>query len=311
MSPIHDQSYRRYEGKREPLGRDWVVITRAGIRNALGRKAFLALLVLAWIPFIVRSVQIYVVTTYVQAAQVAPVDARMFMSFIEQQGVFVFFVTVFIGAGLIAGDRRANALQIYLSKPLLRMEYIGGKLAILVIFLLFVTLVPALLLLLLQVLFAGNLDFLRSNLHVVPAVLLASLVRVLVASFTMLALSSLSKSTRYVAILYTGVIFFTEVDVRRAAGSSPVRPASPGCRSAATSTCVTDVMFRQPPRYDTPVIVSVLVLAGLIALSVSVLERRVKASRWSRDVPLVTRRRPLRRSSRPSTSRSGTGRSSA
>ena len=35
-------------------------------------------------------------------------------------------------AGLIANDRRANALQIYLSKPLMRMEYIGGKLGILV-----------------------------------------------------------------------------------------------------------------------------------------------------------------------------------
>ncbi len=34
--------------------------------------------------------------------------------------------------------------------------------------------------------------------------------RVIVASFAMLALSSLSKSTRYVAILYTGAIFFTE-----------------------------------------------------------------------------------------------------
>ena len=52
----------------------------------------------------------------------------MFMSFIEQQGLFVFFVTIFVGAGLIANDRRANALQIYLSKPLLRIEYIAGKL---------------------------------------------------------------------------------------------------------------------------------------------------------------------------------------
>ena len=81
------------------------------------------------------------------------------MSFVEQQGLFVFFVTVFVGAGLIANDRRANALQIYLSKPLLRMEYIGGKLAILVTFLLFVTLLPALLLILLQVALLGEPRF--------------------------------------------------------------------------------------------------------------------------------------------------------
>ena len=108
--------------------------------------------------------------------------------------------------------------------------------------------------------------------------------RVLVASFTMLALSSLSKSTRYVAILYTGAIFFTEVDVRRAARSSPARRASPGSRSRANFDVVTDVMFRQTPRYDTPVIVSVLVLAGLVAaLGLGARAARSRASRSCRE----------------------------
>ena len=275
MTEIHDQSYRRYQGQRQPLGRSWSVIARAGIRATLSRKALLAVLLLAWIPFIVRTVQIYVVTAYAQASQVLPVDARMFMSFVEQQGFFVFLVTVFVGAGLIAADRRANALQIYLSKPLLRMEYIGGKLIILATFLLFVTLVPGLLLILLQVLFSGSFEFLRNNLYVIPAVVLASLVRVLVASFAILALSALSKSTRYVAILYTGAIFFTDamfLVLRVITNSTRVAWVS----FSANLENVTDVMFRQTPRYDTPVIVSVLVLAGLIAVSISVLERRVK-----------------------------------
>ena len=275
MTEIHDQSYRRYKGQRQPLGRSWAVIARAGIRSTLSRKALLAVLLMAWIPFIVRTVQIYVVTAYAQASQLVPVDARMFMQFVEQQGFFIFLVTVFVGAGLIAADRRANALQIYLSKPLLRMEYIGGKLAILMTFLLFVTLLPALLLILLQVLFSGSLEFLRNNLYVIPAVVLASLLRVFVASFAMLALSALSKSTRYVAILYTGAIFFTDamfLVLRLITNSTRVAWVS----FSANLENVTDVMFRQTPRYDTPVIVSVLVLAGLIAISLSVLERRVK-----------------------------------
>ena len=36
------------------------------------------------------------------------------------------------------------------------------------------------------------------------------------------------------------------------------------------------LVFRQPPRYETPVLVSILVLAGLLAVSISVLERRVR-----------------------------------
>src|SRR5207247_2490770 len=77
-----------------------------------------------------------------QAAFLAP-DARMFRQFLEQQEVFLFFITVYAGAGLIAADRRANALQIYLSKPLTRLEYIAGKLTILITILLLVTWMPA------------------------------------------------------------------------------------------------------------------------------------------------------------------------
>jgi len=276
MSPIHDQSYRRYEGARQPPGRGWSVILSAGLRTMLGRKLFLGLMVLAWIPFIVRTVQIYVVTMYPTiAAQGLPVDARMFMKFLEHQSVFVFFVTIYVGAGLIANDRRANALQIYLSKPLLRMEYIGGKLGVLATYLLLITLVPGLLLVAMQIMFSGSLEFVKANAFVIPAIVLASLVRVLVASFTMLALSSLSKSTRYVAVLYTGTIFFTEAMygvLTLVTGSTRVAWVS----ITGNLDRIADLIFRQPARYETPAIVSALVLAGLVAVSISVLERRVR-----------------------------------
>lgn len=274
MTPIHDQSYRRYTGERQPLGRSWAVIASAGIRGMLAKRMFLAVLLLGWIQFIVRCVQIYVVTMYPQAGQIASVDASMYQQFLEIQGLPVFLVTIYVGAGLIANDRRVNALQIYLSKPLLRMEYIGGKLAVLVLFLSLVTLVPAMLLIVVHIGFEG-LSFLTGNPTVIPSVLLASLVRVLVAAITMLALSSLSKSTRYVAILYTGAIFFTEAVygvLRLVTGSSRVAWVS----ITANIEQVTDVIFRVTPRYETPVVVSVLVLIGLIAVSLSVLERRVK-----------------------------------
>ncbi len=55
MSPIHDQSYRHYEGSRQPPGRGWTVILSSGLRSMLNKKLFLGLLVVAWIPFIVRT----------------------------------------------------------------------------------------------------------------------------------------------------------------------------------------------------------------------------------------------------------------
>lgn len=275
MSPIHDQSYRRYEGKRLPVGQSWSVIAGAGIRAMLAKRAFLGLMILAWIPFVVRCVQLWVVANYPQAASVVPVNPELFRSFLDQQGVFVFFTTIYVGAGLIAADRRANALQIYLSKPLLRMEYVGGKLLILVSFLLGVTLLPALLLVIMQVALSGSFQFIWNNLFIIPAVILAAFVQVIVASLTMLALSSLSKSTRYVALLYTGAIFFTEAmfnALRVITGSTRVSWIS----ITGNLQQVVDVIFRQPARYETPVVVSVLVLLALVAVSVSVLERRVK-----------------------------------
>ncbi len=275
MSPIHDQSYRRYTGTRGPVGRAWTVIAWAGIRHMLGKRPFLGLLVVSWIPVLVFTVRIWFAVTYPQAGEIFGVTPTMFQDFLEVQSLFVFFLTIYVGSGLIANDRRANALQIYLAKPLLRVEYIAGKLAVLASFLLLITLVPGLLLIILQVSFSGNFEFLRANLYVLPAVVLASLVRVIVASFAMLALSALSKSARYVAILYTGAIFFTSAMfgvLTVITRSSRAAWVSIG----ANLEIVTDVMFRRTPRYDTPVIVSVLILVGLVVVGVSVLERRVR-----------------------------------
>src|SRR5918995_7231863 len=191
--PIHDQSYRRYGGGKTSPGRAWTVIAWAGIRNMIRRRAFLGLLIFAWLPFLVRAVQIYVTANYPQTQMFAP-DAKTFRDFLEQQDFFVFIITIYVGAGLIANDRRANALQIYLSKPLMRTEYIAGKAAILFVFLLLVTLVPAILLLFLQVMFQGSFEFMKAHLFLFPAITVASLLQVFVATFTILALSSLSKS---------------------------------------------------------------------------------------------------------------------
>jgi len=272
--PIHDQSYRRYGGRREALGRAWTVIAWSGIRLMIGKRKFLALLIFAWIPFIVRAVQIYIAANFPQATMLAP-TAETFRQFVEQQGVFIFFVTIYVGAGLIANDRRANALQIYLSKPLMRVEYIAGKLAVLGAFLLLVTWVPGMLLLVLQVVFAGSFTFLRANLYLFPALTLAALLQVIVSSFTMLALSSLSNSSRYVAILYAGAIFFTAA-MFGALTAITGRTAVAWVSIGANVEQVVDVIFRMTPRYDTPWPVSLLVIAGLVALSISILERRVR-----------------------------------
>jgi len=272
--PIHDQGYRRYGGDKARTGTNWMVITRAGIRTMFAKRAFIGLLLLAWLPFMVRAVQIYAAANLPQAAFLAPTP-ETFRQFLDQQQTFVFFVTVYVGAGLIANDRRANALQIYLSKPLTRAEYVFGKLAILMTFLAMVTWLPAIVLLIVQISFAGNFTFFRNNIFLFPAITVFAFLEVTLASATMLALSSLSKSSRYVAILYAAVIFFTQAiyGVMYAVTRST---AMSWMSFSANLAEIGDVIFRQPVKYDTPWPVALLVIVGLIALSGLILERRVR-----------------------------------
>ena len=272
--PIHDQSYRHYGGGRAPAGRSWLVIAWAGIWTFLRKRAFLGLMFFALGPFAVRAVQLWISANYPQASILTP-SAETFRQYLEQQSFFVFVITVYVGAGLIANDRRANALQIYLSKPLTRVDYVIGKLATMLIFLTAVTWLPGLLLLLIQMMFAGNLTFLKANLFLFPAITVFSAVLVTTSAFSMLALSSLSKSRRFVAVMYAGLIFFTAAmyqALRGMTGSRAWAVISPGDMIDVFAS----VIFRNQATTSVPFPVAILVVALLIVASVVVLERRVR-----------------------------------
>ena len=155
-------------------------------------------------------------------------------------------------------------------------EYIAGKLAILFLFLVSVTFLPAMMLLLTQALFAGSLTFVRNNLYLLPAITLFSLAQVLLASTTMLALSSLSKSSRFVAVMYAGLFFFTTAlfnALRGITGTQPLRVA------------VAERGARAARRRDLPAAAALPAVAGrspaltvlvLIAGSIWILMRRVR-----------------------------------
>lgn len=272
--PIHDQGYRRYLGTRAPSGRAWWVIARAGIRTLFAKRAFIGLLLLSWGPFLVRAVQIYAAANLPQAQFLAP-DAKMFRQFLDQQEVFLFFITVYAGTGLIANDRRANALQIYLSKPLTRVEYIFGKFAILLALLLLVTWVPAVLLVLIQVMFAGSFSFFVQHLFLLPAITVFSLVQVASMALAMLALSSLSRSSRYVGVLYAGLIFFSQAMYGIVRGIT--RDSTLAWLSVPLDLQqIGDVIFRLEPRFHMPIWSAFLMIALLIGVSIAILERRVR-----------------------------------
>jgi ABC-2 type transport system permease protein len=250
------------------------VITRAVLLSRIRERRVIGLLLMAWLPFLVRAVQIYASANFQQVAFLAPTP-QTFREFLDQQELFVFIVSILIGSGLVADDKRANALQIYLSKPLTRVEYIAGKLVALALVLTFVTWLPAILLLVLQMLFAGSTRFIQEHLFLIPAITLFAAVQVLVSSFTMLALSSLSKSRRFVAMMYAGIVFFTAAmyeALRAITTSSAWAAISP----RDTMNVIGDGIFRIQGARALPFPAAVVVIFVLIGVSIWVLERRVR-----------------------------------
>jgi ABC-2 type transport system permease protein len=273
--PIHDQSYRRYGGARQPAQRAWLVIAKAGIRTYLSRRVLLGLLFMAWTVPIGRLVGFFFSQQFGQVAAVFGPSTEAFRSSMADQNFFVFVIAVYVGSGLIALDRKANALQIYLSKPLTRLDYIAGKMVILATFLLAVTWAPTMVLLLGQILLSGSFAFARANITLLPSITLFAGIEIFVVCCAVLALSSLTTSTRYVAVMFAGVMFFTEAiygTLRMVTGSTAVSWVS----FTGSLAQIGDVIFRLPPRYATPVPVSFIVIAALTAVSISVLERRVR-----------------------------------
>jgi hypothetical protein len=155
------------------------------------------------------------------------------------------------------------------------MEYIIGKLSVLMAFLLFITWLPAVLLLVVEVLFAGNFTFVLNNLYLLPAITLFSIIEVLMVSMCILALSSLSTNSRFVGILFTALIFFSDAlygVMRAVTGGTSVSWIAFGNNLAQLG----DVIFRVPARYETPWGVSLAIVVALIGISAVILERRIR-----------------------------------
>jgi ABC-2 type transport system permease protein len=276
--PIHRERYRRREDGIDIRGRAWLVIALNGLRILVRKRAFLFLMILAWIPAVVRGVQIYAAANVPSVAQIGflAITPTTFRDFLNQQEAFVFFLTVYAGSGLIADDLRARALQLYLSRPVTRTQYVAGKAAILMAALLSVTWVPGMLLLFLVPVFAGNMSFVAGNPYLIPAITVYALIHTTLAAFLILALSSLSRSRWFVAVMYAGLAFFTHalfLVIRVAGGGTMFSWVS----IFANVTQVGDVLFRGAPRYVTPPLLSAAVIVAVVATSLAVLGRRIKA----------------------------------
>ena len=70
-SQIYEQHYRRLDASIPLRTQRWIPIAREGIKSLVSLRAYLGLIAIAWLPVIIRLVQVYFTTRIPEARRVA------------------------------------------------------------------------------------------------------------------------------------------------------------------------------------------------------------------------------------------------
>ena len=159
---VYKRGYQRYQGKIEGRWKRFLVLPRFSWARIFKQRLVVLLLVAAMIQPFLYAVFIYLSNNAELANTMRilqnffEVNENFFMSFMSVQKVFAVFLAVLAGPGLIAPDVANNALQLYFSRPLTRLDYALGRLVALMGLLSLITWIPGLVLFFMQATMAGS-----------------------------------------------------------------------------------------------------------------------------------------------------------
>jgi ABC-type transport system involved in multi-copper enzyme maturation permease subunit len=255
--PIYDLGYRGWQGRTIPeAGRFWA-ITDTGIRLAWRTKFLRGLPLLGLIPAAVFAVGFFafeqVVSTGMKGEAVGflrgllgEIPVRMDRHFIwsallcnffryPQATVMALLVGI-IAPPLVANDVRSRAFMLYFSRPLTRIEYVLGKMAVLWAYLLMIATIPALCLYVLGVFLSPQFSVVADTWDLPLRILGASAVLMIPTAALALALSSLTSESRYATFAWFGIWVAGSVAWAIVNGNFPDIP--PGSRTPAQTALV-------------------------------------------------------------------------
>ncbi len=169
-----------YAGPWTPLrSRPWALV-RMSWRQVRASRLLMIVLSAAVICWLVFAILIYLhfntgAITILQIAvqTLAPVNAKFFVTFLGIEALLAFFLTLILIPPLFSRDLAHNALPLYLSRPISKLGYVWGKLALSLGLLSLVTWVPGLILFALQSGLAGH-GWARAHAHLGVALFFGS-----------------------------------------------------------------------------------------------------------------------------------------
>ena len=228
--PIFDQGYQHWSGTLSGHAWRWLAITRQGVRAGMKNRILRIVLLVAWLPALLlvaflcswglleRNSDLVtpllgMLTALFGAPSVAdPKHYRVdvwticFAYFLLTQMRFSMLLILLVGPNLISQDLRFNALPLYLSRPLRRIDYFVGKLGVITAFLGMIVIVPSVIAYILGLLFSLDITILKDTIGILFWAVIYGLVISVSAGMLILALSSLSRNSRYVGLFWVGVI---------------------------------------------------------------------------------------------------------
>jgi len=193
---VHRRAYRPYDGPLTSERWRFLVLPRYGLLELFESRTLTAFYVLCFVPFLVEASAIYIshsaaargLLQLSPAAGVEVTRPEFFMGTLIFQGALAFLLTAWVAPVLVSPDLVNGALPLFLSRPFSRAEYVLGKASVLAALLSLITWVPGLVLFALQ---AGLTEGWASvNLRIAGALFAGAWVWILVLALLGLAISA-------------------------------------------------------------------------------------------------------------------------
>ncbi len=218
--PVYDVGYRRWEGRFRTRVLRWWPMVRRGVPQLARSRVLVVLL-----GFCLVFTMIAQLITIAQLMAGATLMSTWFVKgYMDWMLLFDVTLLVFAGARQIADDFRANAFQVYASRPITWVDYYKGKFFTVAALLCLTTLLPAVAFYLFGI---GAQAVLPPPAQVgrsLAAIAVYALLIAAVLSALILALSALARNVWYAGVMALGLYLFPFLlaDELAEAFSSPV-----------------------------------------------------------------------------------------
>ena len=210
---VYKRTYKAYHGALTPAWSRFTVLSRYGLSTLFNSRPFTAYTVLCFLPFLVGLAYIYIVHSAAAQAVLGvgktipgTVNNVWFLTFLGVEVAMGFILAAWGGPGMITKDFANHSVQLYLSRPISRTEYLFGKISVLASLLSCTTWIPALLLFFVKAELQGH-GWLWENLWMAGAILVACLIWIAVISLVSMAVAVWVKWRIAATALMLGIFF--------------------------------------------------------------------------------------------------------